>query len=330
MLFEILDEKPLTEAASDPVAQAIELLNSVSEQVKGVLVENIASHDFDETAIKSSDPITKPILNWADAEKVADNNEKNTLARAYSLIASSKYPQYTMLLDNAEDIWTHIINNLGYTFAENPFLRYVYYYKHFEPATIRSQLITLNNLYSSSTSDGRSEDKVISAKDLNQSDSILYNPNLWRLSIEDATIIVTKYNYAKYHRKLYSHPSSISTISTQCKPIYTRVSNALSGTTDYESIPLEKYIVFTDGTNAVTCSIEKAAAVQEYVDKYFTGAAVDRLKKEIKPSEKTRSSLDRNKQDALRKFIKDSGIRARDVKDVALFLSELVDLGELR
>ena len=329
MLFERLEEETLTEASSDPVSQALDILRTISEPVKTVLAD-----DYDnEQAIKSSDEINNPYFNWSEAEKLASDSDKEKLAKAFTLLVSSKYPQYKLVLDNAEDIWTHIVKSLGYEYKDNPFLRYVYYYKYFEPSTIRSQLITLNNLYSSEDSEGRSEDQSISARDLTQSkDSLLYNPNLWKLSNEDVTIIVTKYNYVKRHRKLYSSPASVASVSDNCKGIYNRIKSAAGTSTEYESLPLEKYIVLTDGTNVLTCNIENASSVKEFVDKYFTGAAEYRQKKEETQDTpaQSRSNLDRTKRAEVRKFIQNSGIRARDVKDITTFLAELVSSGELR
>ena len=369
MLFTIL-----TEASSDAISQAIDLLNMTSNPVKsaltddydyelypeyvnnnknifkkfGTALKNLGSKvvysvtnkqtlpkelegavksvnpHFDATVIKSSEPLNA--LHWEAAEKLASESDKELLAKAFTLISGAKYPQYNVVLNNAEDIWVHIMSDLGYNYKDNPFLRYVYYYPYFEPATVRQQLITLNNLYS-----GDEGESVITAADLSESNkSILYNKALWLLSDKDIQSILEDYYYAKKHRSSLNLDAS----PNKAIEIRKRVAAAVDGhdSSDYKNIPIENYIVFKDTAPdaATSTEFDDSRLIHEFVETYMINA-VPTIHRTTKSTDKTSTTkLTGDKKTAIKKFLSDSRFTASDIDTIKDFLDELVSSGAIR
>lgn len=255
------------------------------------------------------------ILKWSEASRVAGADDMVKLIYAYT----STYAVHSFLENDVVnklrdmDIWIHIMSELGFSDDNNPFVTYVRRYKNFNIDFMRSQLITLNNLYS---------EKVFNRTALEDINSILYNPNIWLLSEEDAESIIRNYFYVMGHHKNYN--PDVQPTTGDHKRIKDRVDAHLD--------KMENYIVFINGGPVnVSGDIEKAWNIQDFINKYFVGGVTNKSEtKKESEQEKEEVTLDRDKKAVIDKAIADGNLKYSDIAGINAYFKELYDTGSIR
>ena len=256
------------------------------------------------------------VFHWTEAERVADARDVEKLIFAYTstYAVDSKLDNNVVNTLRSLDIWIHIVSELGFRNQANPFITYVLKYKNFNTNLMRSQLIVLNNLFSN---------KTINNKDLEDVNSILYNPAIWSLSMENASKLLENYFYVKKHHKSYD--TNITPNNNTERAIKTRMDAHLD--------KMENYMVFKTGGDAASkgTDLESAYIIEEFVNKFFNRTTKRDDKSTVDDDDnKSTARLDPQKKTAIDKAIQDGFIKYSDLDGIVSYIKDLHDSGRLR
>lgn len=308
----MLFEKILTEAAPQGFIEhdILDVLKSTSDIVQTAVT---GGGEWPENS--TIEGTNGSCFHWTEAEQVAGTDDVQKLIYAYTstYLLNNRLSREVVESLRSMDIWTHILSNLGFRASENPFTGYVLAYKEFDLNTMRSQLIALNNLYSNYT---------IKADDLNNKSTILYNKNIWQLTLDNVTSLLDNYYYIKSNRSSFDPNKQASQ----------RLNTLRDRAVEHEK-DMENYIVFSDETITSAdkaISVTPAYIVNDFVEIFFTGKYISTLSRSLKqnPGESgSAKNLVGNKKSSIDNLFSKEGFKYSDLKDIIAYVNDMHSKG---
>lgn len=317
MLFEILTEDVSAGFIENDILRTLQDMSEMCQQA--VIDGGAWPTEAEIRSAYGSATGGSGCFHWTEAEAVANSDDMLKLIFAYTSTyavgGKLDLPVVTSL--RSTDIWIHIVSELGFRNSDNPFITYVLKYKNFDTSIMRSQLIVLNNIFS---------EEIINKEPLEDSTSILYNPLVWTISMDDATKLLDNYFFVKGHRSRYNKDIAASTAKE--RTIKARVDAHLE--------KMENYLVFAENSEQASLGkkMEPAHIVAEFVNKFFKRSALDSVRRRSSDDEEDaaapRGSLDASRKSAIDKMLADGGFRYSDVASIVAYIKGLHDSGALR